>query len=234
MVNSYILQTVGFSFANDVAIDAAGNAYVTDTFGAKIWKVSTTGIISIFANDTRWISSPALSVNGIEILNGVLYTMVYSGNSSLYAVSLTSGVATAIPISGPIVTSADGIFFLPSGDLVVSSNLRVAYLIKSTNYWASASVAATFSSNVGAPYATTGATYANGNTYVLQGSFANVPPAMYYIEPVTWTYSPTTAATPTSAAGTASEAGTANTIQGSATGLKMIASLAITIMFFCL
>jgi hypothetical protein len=148
-VNSYPLQSTGVSFAKNVATDDTGNAYVTDTISGQIWKVNTAGVVSLFANDSMWTNFNTFpgSVDGIDFHNGVVLTFMPSRINGLYKVSLTTGAATLVTINGRSnIYQADGIFFLPNGDLVVTGNLLTTYLLRSSDNWTTASVVATYTS----------------------------------------------------------------------------------------
>ncbi len=55
------------SIANDLAFDASGNAYVTDSLQATIWRVPAGGgRPQVWFQDTR-LASPYIGVNGIRI-----------------------------------------------------------------------------------------------------------------------------------------------------------------------
>jgi len=47
----------GMHMANDVVTDADGNAYVTDSYAAQVWKVTPAGVATAFATDSRWVGN---------------------------------------------------------------------------------------------------------------------------------------------------------------------------------
>ncbi|UOQ73114.1 hypothetical protein [Hymenobacter cellulosilyticus] len=53
-------------FANDIAVDGQGNAYVTDSFAPVIYKVTAQGVASVFLDDARLAAAPgAFGLNGV-------------------------------------------------------------------------------------------------------------------------------------------------------------------------
>jgi sugar lactone lactonase YvrE len=110
--------TQGRHFINDVAVDDRGNAYVTDSFAGAIYRVDARGKASIFLQDP--------SFQGDFVLNGIDY------NPDGYLVAVRAPGLIRIPLDDPQnfrdlrskwdYSGADGLHFLPDGNLLVVSN----------------------------------------------------------------------------------------------------------------
>lgn len=99
-------------FANDVAVDRQGNAYVTDSFSPIVYKVDPQGKASVFLRDDTFQASP-----GAFGLNGVVYhpegylVVAFSETATLYTVPLDDPTNFAtIDTESDAVTSPDGLY----------------------------------------------------------------------------------------------------------------------------
>lgn len=103
--------------ANDVTLDPAGNAYVTDTGAGAVYKVDLAGNVTTLVSDPRLL--PAPGANGIAWHpRGYLVVANYT-TGKFYR--LSRGHLTEIGQRQPLV-GADGIVFRPDGTLVVVTN----------------------------------------------------------------------------------------------------------------
>src|SRR4029078_3461179 len=105
-------------FCNDIAMDAGGNLYVSDSFAPRI----------LFLREgdhelTTWITDPAFAgdgfnLNGVAITGGPLY-VVRDNSGELFRVSIaedgSAGAPQAIALSRPL-ESPDGLR-VDGGDL---------------------------------------------------------------------------------------------------------------------
>ena len=129
----------GPSLLNDLAFDAAGNLYVTDSFAATIYRIPPGGgAPSVWFSDPRLAGDPALpfGVNGIRIDNPsqTIYVTVTAQNGSLDGVvyripAIDNPVASDLQefhrypfVFGfpPVLPGPDGIAFGKSGKLYVA------------------------------------------------------------------------------------------------------------------
>ena len=83
------------SFADDVAVDAEGNAYVTDAKGNKIWKVGVEGkLISIIRNplftSKEWYKN-LVGLNGIVYHPDGFLIVIHTFSGNLFKIDLTKG-----------------------------------------------------------------------------------------------------------------------------------------------
>jgi len=135
-------------FANDLTIDAQGNAYLTDSMGSQIWQVTPEGIASTFVNDSRFDLDPTVGfgLNGIEyhpkgyLLVGKMGTSV---SAALFKVGIQDRIVNQVKLRGDI-SGADGIIFKPNNSniLYVVGDTYV-YEVESTDDWSSATVTKT-------------------------------------------------------------------------------------------
>lgn len=152
-------------FANDIALDGAGNAYVTDSYSPIIYKVTPEGAASVLIENSRFIGE-GFGLNGIA----------FHRNNFLIVAKMDEGILFKVPLSNPdnfsrieldrTLPGADGIFWTITGDLVVIANepTDTVFLVKSTDGWSSGRVAGEM--KTGDVYATTGVARGNRN-YVL-------------------------------------------------------------------
>jgi hypothetical protein len=152
-------------FANDIALDGAGNAYVTDSYSPIVYKVTPEGTASVLIENSRFIGE-GFGLNGIA----------FHRNNFLIVAKMDEGILFKVPLSNPdnfsrieldrTLPGADGIFWTITGDLVVIANepTNAVFLVKSTDGWNSGRVAGEM--QTGDVYATTGVVRGNAN-YVL-------------------------------------------------------------------
>jgi sugar lactone lactonase YvrE len=154
-------------FANDIAVDALGNAYVTDSFAPIIYKVDTQGNATVFLENAQ-LSAPA----GAFGLNGI----VFHPDGYLLVAKSDEGAIIKVPIANPtsftkLTTSqnlmgADGIRLQDNNTLQVACNSQAkVYRLSSADGWGSAVLYGTFTTPPQYPTTLT----ARGNTdgYVL-------------------------------------------------------------------
>ncbi|HVQ96345.1 MAG TPA: SMP-30/gluconolactonase/LRE family protein [Mycobacteriales bacterium] len=105
--------------ANDVAVDPHGNAYVTDTLGGAVFRISPAGAVTATIRDPRFATS-SFSVNGIVWHpHGYLLTVKYD-TGELFKIS-ASGRVDTVRLAGPLV-GGDGLALRPDGALVSVTN----------------------------------------------------------------------------------------------------------------
>lgn len=176
-------------FANDIAVDGQGNAYVTDSFAPVIYKVTAQGVVSVFLDDARFAANP-----GVFGLNGLVFHADATGGYLLVA-KTDEGILFKVPLSNPRgftpVTAAgidlhgaDGLLLQDDNTLqVVAGTQNKVYRLTTSNNWASAAVAGTFATSGAGP--TTLARRAGADSYVLYANLsaitATTPPATFSI-----------------------------------------------------
>lgn len=110
-------------FCNDVAFDAAGNAYVADSTGGIISKLPAGGsAFETFATDARFapVAQGAFALDGIVVLGDSLYVNT-NDTGQLFQVALADASITEIAVTPPL-GHADGMKLDTDGTLLVVDN----------------------------------------------------------------------------------------------------------------
>ncbi|MGX2995731.1 SMP-30/gluconolactonase/LRE family protein [Streptomyces sp. JNUCC 64] len=155
-------QGTGLQLANDLALDPAGNAYVTDSFTGKIFKVTPEGKASTFLYHPMLDAGydgglPNVGVNGI----------VYHPDGYLITVRYDTGQLFRIPLKKPgavrevkvdrRIPGADGMALAADGTLYAATNtirstgVDAVFKMRSTNGWKRARVVSEQSSPEASP-----------------------------------------------------------------------------------
>ncbi|KAK9704777.1 hypothetical protein RND81_07G010100 [Saponaria officinalis] len=137
------------SFADDLAVDEDGNAYVTDVKASKIWKVNAEGKL------TSVIRSPLFSFKAwyknLVGLNGIVYhpdgylLVIHTFSGTLYKIDIKKGdqaIKLVKIVTGSLVLG-DGMVLLSPTKIVVAGNPS-GRLLESTDGWETASVVSKF------------------------------------------------------------------------------------------
>jgi sugar lactone lactonase YvrE len=141
----------GKAFADDVAVDTEGNAYVTDAKNSKIWKVGPTGeLLSIISNP---LFTPKEWYKNLVALNGIVYhpngylLVIHTFSGNLYKIDISKDTdnyeVSLVKVTGGSLVLGDGLEWLSPDKLVVAGNPS-ARLVESSNGWETASVVAKF------------------------------------------------------------------------------------------
>jgi hypothetical protein len=109
------------TFANDLTIDHAGNAYVTNSVSSTIVRVTPKGKVSPFLTDDRLVAA-LVGANGIAFdPRGILLIARYD-TGALFRVPLAHPEKmTQVELPGPII-GTDGMLMSPTGELLVVTN----------------------------------------------------------------------------------------------------------------
>ncbi|OGX89271.1 hypothetical protein BEN47_07695 [Hymenobacter lapidarius] len=153
-------------FANDIAVDAQGNAYVTDSFAPVIYKVTPNRTVTVFLDNTQ-LTAPA----GMFGLNGIVYhpdgylLVAKSDNGAIYKVPLNNPAGfTQVAISQNLA-AADGLLLQDNNTLQVVSNAQArVFRLVTTNGFTAATLSGTF---VTQPQFPTTLARRDGTSYVL-------------------------------------------------------------------
>lgn len=161
--------TAAGAFPNDIAVDAIGNIYVTDSFSPVIYKIDKDYNASIFINNPVF-AAPAGSFG----LNGIVYhkdgylIAAHTQANKLFKIDISSGSVTEITGLDNAFKAPDGLEWNGNNLTVVENGLAEGkvHLLSSMNNWATASK--TRDAAVGKIEFPTSAYVAdNGITYVL-------------------------------------------------------------------
>ena len=148
---SVLAPKAGAYFANDIAVDDAGNAYITDWYANVIYKVDPSGHATLFWKNTTPIHG---GPNGIEYSDGaLLVSLLHVNDKGLYVDYGLVKVNANDPKSTTIVqmknrgfAGFDGMAMKANGHIVgVTNDQKTAggnslIEIASDDHWASATV----------------------------------------------------------------------------------------------
>lgn len=174
-------------FANDVAVDASGNAYVTDSLTPAIYIVDMRGNAEIFLLDQQLMGG-SFGLNGIDV-HPDRYLLVASG-SSLYKIQLDdSSELTEVELSEPLsidgmVLTEDGTTLYAvaaTGDLT-TGGLQEVVEVTSEDSWETAEVISRIETGGNA----TTLALRDGIPYFINVYFGNPQAEQYEIVPVTF------------------------------------------------
>lgn len=132
----------GSHFANDLALDEVGNAYVTDSFAPIIYKIDTSGKTSIFSKSPLFKDGEGFNLNGIAYHKGG-YLLVGKYNSGdLFKISIADPTdIQRVALPGPL-KGADGFNLADDEHLYVAVNLGADKTVElaSTDDWKTATI----------------------------------------------------------------------------------------------
>lgn len=133
------LNTTGGNFANDVDFDAQGNTYVTNSASPIIYKVTKSGVASIFATSENW-KKVGFNLNGIIVHPNGYLIVVQSNTGELYKVSIKNPTEIN-KINTDLIEGGDGVFLNNKNEIVVISNSKKeVFQLNSSDDFASAKV----------------------------------------------------------------------------------------------
>lgn len=156
-------------FANDVAVDAQGNAYVTDSYSNLIYRVdAVTNVATVFLEDAARLGTPAAGAFGF---NGIVFhpdgylLVAKSDNGAIYKVPLSSPSTYTQVATTQNLMAADGLLLQDNNTLQVVSNAQAkVFRLATTNGFGAATLSGTFATKAEFP---TTLTRRDGNSYVL-------------------------------------------------------------------
>ena len=161
-------------FANDIAVDTQGNAYITDSLSPIIYKVDAAGVATIFLENAQLSGGSAFGLNGIVYHpDGYLLT-AKSSYGTLYKVPLTSPTSFTTVTSSQSLVGADGLLLLDNNTLlVVTGSQSTVFCLASTDAWVTTRATGSFATGAVSP---TTITRRNGNeAFVLYPYTATSP-----------------------------------------------------------
>lgn len=133
-------------FANDIAVDNDGNAYVTDSFAPVIYKITRNAVVTVFAEDARF-SAPA----GVFGLNGIVWhpdgflLVAKSNTGNIYKIPTANPTAiSTVNVGSQNLQGADGLLLLGNELQVVCNAQAKVYKLSTADNWTQATVTGTF------------------------------------------------------------------------------------------
>lgn len=130
------------SFADDVAADEDGNAYVTDIKGSKIWKVSPDGEPLSAITNATFTQRPG-TMDNLVGLNGIVYhpngylLVIHTTGGDLFKVNPKTGAVSVVKVLGSL-KRGDGLELLSPTKMAVAG--MPSRLVESSDDWETARV----------------------------------------------------------------------------------------------
>ncbi|CAL0326052.1 unnamed protein product [Lupinus luteus] len=134
------------SAANDVAVDNHGDAFVTNSAGNFIWKVTADGDASIFSSSPLFTNNQddnadqnapydVLGLNGIAYVSNGYFLVVQSSTGKVFKVDEKDGTAKTVVLNEDL-TGADDIAVRSDGVVLVVSPTNKLWFLRSRDNWA--------------------------------------------------------------------------------------------------
>ncbi|KAK2359756.1 Calcium-dependent phosphotriesterase superfamily protein [Trifolium repens] len=165
------------SAANDVAVDHTGNAFVTNSAGNFIWKVTVNGDATIFSksplftspanNQNHTTANDLLGLNGITYVSKGYLLVVQTSTGKLFKVDAVDGTARSVLLNEDLI-GADDIVVRDDNLAVAVSPMHKMWLMKSMDSWGEGVVYERKEINV-QRFPTSVTVGAEGRLYVLYG-----------------------------------------------------------------
>lgn len=160
-------------FANDIAVDKDGNAYITDSMSPIIYKVDLQGNASVFLENAQLSGGTGFGLNGI----------VYHPDGYLLVAKTSDGTLFKVPIGNPIgfttvaktqsLVGADGLLLFDNTTLlVVAGSQSTVFRMTTTDAWATTTATGSFATGAVNP---TTITKRGSDAYVLYPYNATAP-----------------------------------------------------------
>lgn len=164
------LNKDGNNFANDLDFDSQGNAYVTNSASPVIYKINKKGTASVFATSYNW-KKEGFNLNGIVFHPNGYLIAVQSNTGELFKIELKNP-KNITKITTDLFLGGDGLILNGKNELVVISNLKKeAYIINTTDNFATAKVSKTTATEMDFP--TTGV-FVNNKYFVLNAKLNEI------------------------------------------------------------
>lgn len=161
--------SAGPHLMNGIAVDSAGNGYVTDSFSPIIYKVDSRGTASIFLRDEQFVGE-GINLNGLVVHPDGYLLVIKKSDGALFKIPLAQPFRFSKVAIKERFVGGDGVTLLGKKDLVLIANQtpaaasNAAYSLTSDDDWVSAKLTAV--QQLGDVYPTT-AVLRDGTLYVL-------------------------------------------------------------------
>lgn len=131
--------------ANDVAVDRAGNIYVTDSLAAAIYRIDAAGQRSVFLQSERF-RGEGFRLNGLDVHPDGYLLVIQKFDGRLFRVPLNNPQGfTEVTLPEPM-TAGDGILLVGRDLMVIRNRTPVVaaneiVVLRSTDGWNTATIA---------------------------------------------------------------------------------------------
>ena len=159
----------GPHLVNGIALDPAGNGYVTDSLSPVIYKIDARGNAKVFLRDEQF-AGEGINLNGLVVHPDGYLLVIKKSDGALFKVPLARPAEFSEVSIGERFVGGDGVTLIGKKDLVLIANrtataaTNAAYLLTSEDGWVSAKLSAV--QHLGDVYPTT-AVLRDGTLYVL-------------------------------------------------------------------
>ncbi|WP_223608202.1 hypothetical protein [Chryseobacterium sp. OSA05B] len=161
--------TAAGAFPNDIALDANGNIYITDSFSPVIYKIDKDYNASIFVNNPAFaVPAGTFGLNGIVYHKDGYLIAAHTQANKLFKINISNGSVTEITGLDNAFKAPDGLEWHGNNLIVVENGLAEGkvHLLSGTNNWATASKTKEIAIGQ-TEFPTTAYVADNGITYVL-------------------------------------------------------------------
>ncbi|MBB4602712.1 sugar lactone lactonase YvrE [Hymenobacter luteus] len=139
-------------FANDIAVDSQGNAYITDSLSPIIYKVDAQGTASVFLENAQLSGGTGFGLNGIVFHPDGYLLVAKSNDGTLFKVPVSNPGSFSRVTSGQSLVGADGLLLLDSRTLLlVAGSQSTVFRLTSTDAWATAAASGSFATGAVSP-----------------------------------------------------------------------------------
>jgi len=129
-------------FVSDVALDDAGNAYVTDSLSPVIYQVDPKGKASIFVEDKRLTSKGRSPISLVYHPDGYFIVGI-PDSGALFKISLANPKEFSRVAGVPKFLGVNSMVLMPDGKLAIAQSLgtdSAVFLLNSANGWKTATI----------------------------------------------------------------------------------------------
>ena len=132
---------------NGIALDEAGNAYVSDSFAAALYKIDAKGHASVFLQ-SQLFAGDGINLNGLVVHPGGYLLVIKKSDGRLFKVPLAEPQRFSLVNTEQSFVGGDGLLLIGSRSLVIVANrtpqhtTNAAFALSSSDDWVSARVVA--------------------------------------------------------------------------------------------
>jgi sugar lactone lactonase YvrE len=161
-------------FANDIAVDNQGNAYITDSLSPIIYKVDAQGVATVFLENSQLSGGTGFGLNGLVYHPDGYLLVAKSNDGTLYKVPLANPASFTTVASTQSLVGADGLLLLDNTTLlVVTGSQSTVFQMASSDAWSTTRPTGSFATGAVSPTTITRRTA--GVPYVLYPYTATAP-----------------------------------------------------------